>query len=37
MQRGQTPEPEDKLKDASTLYVGNLYVARPGPGAADAG
>jgi RNA recognition motif-containing protein len=23
-ERGPTPEPEDKLKDATTLYVGNL-------------
>lgn len=23
-ERGPSPEPEDKLKDATTLYVGNL-------------
>lgn len=26
--REKTPEFEDKLKDATTLYVGNLYVAQ---------
>ena len=26
-ERQRTPEPEDKLKDATTLYVGNLSVA----------
>ena len=25
----RSPELEDKLKDATTLYVGNLYVVHP--------
>jgi nuclear cap-binding protein subunit 2 len=25
----RSPELEDKLKDATTLYVGNLYVIHP--------
>lgn len=25
--REPSPEPEDKLKDATTLYVGNLYAS----------